>query len=131
MLLLLIILAKKKLGVLLENDVHVHFFMELPKFLSNNNLIYSLNLVLDKKYSIVHAHIILTGCIRKNLDERNIVVVFLLTYRNHLILLNMIFFYQNLSIMVCMVLLMNGLNLISQRENNMSQLMVTILILLM
>ena len=89
------------------------------------------NLVLDKKYSIVHALIILTGCIRKNLDERNIVVVFLLTYRKHLILLNMIFFYQNLSIMVCVVLLMNGLNLISQRENNMSQLMVTILILLM
>ena len=49
------------------------------------------------------------------------VVVFLLTYRKYLILLN-IFFYQNLNIMVCMVLLINGLNLISQIENNMSQL---------
>ena len=30
-----------------------------------------------------------------------LVVVFLLTYRKHLILLNMTFFYQNLNIMVC------------------------------
>ena len=34
----------------------------------------------------------------------------------------MMFFYQNLNTMVCMVLLINGLNLISQIENNMSQL---------
>ena len=60
-----------------------------------------------------------------------LVVVFLLTYRKHLILLNMILFYQNLNIMLCVVLLMNGLNLISQSENNISQLMVMILILLM
>ena len=32
-LLLLIIVAKKKPRVLLENDVHVHFFMESPKSL--------------------------------------------------------------------------------------------------
>ena len=60
-----------------------------------------------------------------------LVVVFLLTYRRCLILMNMIFFYKSLNIMVCVVLLMNGLNLISQIENNMSQLMVLILILLM
>ena len=60
-----------------------------------------------------------------------LVVVFLLTYRKHLILLNMILFYQNLNIMLYVVLLMNGLNLISQSENNISQLMVMILILLM
>ena len=34
----------------------------------------------------------------------------------------MMFFYQNLNTTVCMVLLINGLNLISQIENNMSQL---------
>ena len=60
-----------------------------------------------------------------------LVVVFLLTYRRCLILMNMIFFYKSLNIMVCVVLLMNGLNLMSQIENNMSQLMVLILILLM
>ena len=60
-----------------------------------------------------------------------LVVVFLLTYRRCLILMNMIFFYKSLNIMVCVVLLMNGLNLIPQIENNMSQLMVLILILLM
>ena len=52
-------------------------------------------------------------------------------YRKHLILLNMIFFYQSLNLnMVCLVLLMNGLNLISQIKNNTFQLMVKILILL-
>ena len=33
----------------------------------------------------------------------------------------MTFFYQNLNIMVCVVLLMNGSNLISQIENKMPQ----------
>ena len=84
-----------------------------------------------QKYSTVHALISLTESIRKSLDETKeiLAVVFFLTYRKHLILLNMIFFYQNLNIMVCVVLLMNGLNLISEIENNMSQLMVIILIL--
>ena len=50
-----------------------------------------------------------------------LVAVFLLTCRKHLILLNMTFFYQNLNIMVCVVLLMNGSNLISQIENKMPQ----------
>ena len=59
------------------------------------------------------------------------VVVFLLTNRRHLILLNMIFFYQSSNIMVYMDLLMNSLNLIFQIENNMSQLRVMIQILLM
>ena len=59
------------------------------------------------------------------------VVVFLLTNRRHLILLNMIFFYQGSNIMVYMDLLMNSLNLIFQIENNMSQLRVMIQILLM
>ena len=47
-------------------------------------------------------------------------MVFLSTYRKHLISLNMIFFYQSLNITVYTVLLMNGLNLISQIENNVS-----------
>ena len=46
-------------------------------------------------------------------------------------LYNVIFFYQSLNITVYVVLLMTGLNLISQIENNMFQLMVMILILLM
>ena len=69
--------------------------------------------------------------IRKNLDEGNIDCGILLTYKKHLILLNVILFYQNLSIIVYVVLLMNGLNLISQIENNMFQLMAMTLILLM
>ena len=59
------------------------------------------------------------------------VVVFLSTYRKDSIPLNMIFFYQSLNITVYVVLLMNGLNLVSQIENNMFQLMAMILILLM
>ena len=39
--------------------------------------------------------------------------------------------HESLNIMVYVVFLKNGLNLISQIENNMSQLMVMILILLM
>ena len=49
-----------------------------------------------------------------------------MTYRKHLILLNMIFFYQSLDIMVCLVLLMNGLNQIENNSINLFQLMVLI-----
>ena len=52
-----------------------------------------------------------------------LVVAFLLTYRKHLIMLNMILFLSKLE--------HYDLNLISQTKTNMSQLMVMILILLM
>ena len=42
------------------------------KFFSDNNLIYSLQFGFRQKYSTVHALIILTESIRKNLDEGNI-----------------------------------------------------------
>ena len=100
---------EKNVGRLLYNRIY--------KFFSDNNLIYSLQFGFRQKYSTVHA---LTESIRKNLDKIKeiLVVVFLLTYRKHSILLNMISFHQNLNIMMCVALLMNGLNLISQTENN-------------
>ena len=101
------------------------------KFFSDNNLIYSLQFGFRQKYSTVHALNSLKENIKKNLYEGILAVVFLLTYRKHLILLNMKFFYQSLNITLYAVLLMNGLNLISQIENNMFQLVVMILILLM
>ena len=94
-------------------------YNRMHKFFSDNNLIYSLQFGFRQKYS-VHALISLTENIRKNLDEEILAVVFLSTYRKHSIPLNMIFFYQSLNIMVYVVLLMNGLNLISQIENNVS-----------
>ena len=63
--------------------------------------------------------------------KKILTVVFLSTYRKHLIPLNMIFVYKNLNIMLYVVLLINGLNLISQIENNIFQLVAMILILLM
>ena len=42
--------------------------------------------------------------LEKNVDVRNIGWVLALTYKKHLILLSMIFFYQNLNITVYLVL---------------------------
>ena len=53
-------------------------------------------------------------------------VLFLLTEKTF-ILLNLMFFYQSLSIVVCVVLLMNSLNFLSEIRNNMFQLLVMIL----
>ena len=101
----------------IEKNVERLLYNRIYKFFSDNNLIYSLQFGFRQKYSTVHA---LTESIRKNLDKIKeiLVVVFLLTYRKHSILLNMISFHQNLNIMMCVALLMNGLNLISQTENN-------------
>ena len=101
----------------IEKNVERLLYNRIYKFFSDNNLIYSLQFGFRQKYSTVHA---LTESIRKNLDKIKeiLVVVFLLTYRKHSILLNMISFHQNLKIMMCVALLMNGLNLISQTENN-------------
>ena len=88
------------------------------KFFSDNNLIYPLQFGFRQKYSTVHVFTSLTENIRKNIDEGNVVWGILLTYRKHLILLNMIFFNQSLNIMVCICGDLNGLNLISQIKNN-------------
>ena len=47
-------------------------YNRIYKFFSDNNLIYSLQFGFRQKYSTVHALIILTESIRKNLDEGNI-----------------------------------------------------------
>ena len=105
-------------------------YNRMYKFLSDNNLIYSLQFGFRQKYSTVHALISLTENIRKNLDEGNIGCGIFVDLQKafdtveHDILLA-------LNIMEYMVLLMNGLNLICQIENNMFQSMLMILILLM
>ena len=101
------------------------------KLFSDNNLIYSLQFGFRQKYSTVHALISLTENIRKNLDEGNIGSGIFVNLQKafsiveHDILLSKLEHYG-----IC-GLAMNGLNLISQIENNMFQLMVMILILLM
>ena len=69
--------------------------------------------------------------IRKNLDEGNIGCGIFVDLRKAFDTVEHDILYQSLNITVYLVLLMNGLNLISQTENNMFQLMVMILILLM
>ena len=115
----------------IEKNLERLTYKRIYKFFSDNNLIYSLQFDFRQKYLTVHALISLVESIRKNPGEGNLGCRIFLTYRKHLIQLNMILFYQSLNIMVCAVLLMNGLNLISQIENNMSRLLVMILILLM
>ena len=96
-------------------------------FLLCNNLIYSLQFGFKQKYSTVHALIGLTENISRDLDEGNNGCGIFVDLRKHLILLNIIFFYQSLNIMVVVVLLMNGLNLIFQIESNISMIMILIL----
>ena len=105
-------------------------YNRIYKFLSDNDLIYSLQFGFRQKYSTIHALISLIESIRKSLDEGNLGCGIFVDLRKHLILLNMMFFHQSLDIMVCVVLLMNGLNFICQIENNMFQVKVMILILL-
>ena len=69
--------------------------------------------------------------IRKNLDEGNIGCGIFVDLQKAFDTVEHDILYQSLNITVYLVLLMNGLNLISQTENNMFQLMVMILILLM
>ena len=104
-------------------------YNRIYKFFSDNNLIYSLQFGFRQKYSTVHTLISLTESIRKNLDEGNIGCGIFVDLQKafdtaeHDILLS--------KLEHCLVLLMNGLNIISQIENNMFQLMVVNLILLM
>ena len=86
-------------------------------FFFDNNLIYSLQFGSRQKYSTVHALISLTENTRKNLDEGNIGGGIFVDLRKHLILFNMIFFYQSLNIVVCVVLQMNGLNCYPTKES--------------
>ena len=46
--------------------------------------------------------------LEKNLDDENIGCDIFVDLQKHLTLLNIIFFYQNLNIVMCVVLVMNG-----------------------
>ena len=46
-------------------------YNRIYKLFSDNNIIYSLQLLFRQKYSTVHALTSLTKSIRKNLDEEN------------------------------------------------------------
>ena len=106
-------------------------YNRIYKFFSYNNIIYSLQFGFIQKYSTVHALISLTESIRKNLDEGNLGCGIFVDLKKTFDTVEHDFFYQSLNIMACVALLVNGLNLISQIESNMSQLMVMIPILLM
>ena len=107
-------------------------YNRMHKFFPDNNLICSLRFGSRQKYSTAHALISLTENIRENLDEENMAVVFLLTYRKHSIPLNMIFLYQSFNITVYIHGLANEWfkSYLSNRKQEF-QLMAMILILLM
>ena len=102
-------------------------YNRIYKFFSDNNLIKPLKCSFRQKYSIVHVLISLTESIKKTLGDRNIGCGIFVGLQKALILLNMTFFYQSLYITVRVVLLMNGLYLIYQMENNKFQSMFMVL----
>ena len=102
-------------------------YNRIYKFFSDNNLIKPLKCSFRQKYSIVHVLISLTESIKKTLGDRNIGCGIFVGLQKALILLNMTFFYQSLNITVRVVLLMNGLYLIYQMENNKFQSMFMVL----
>ena len=87
------------------------------------------NLVLGKNIQQFKSSLALLKVLEKN--QMMSVAAFPLASKKHLMLLNMIFFCQSLNIMVCIVLLVNGLHVISWIESNMFQSMIMILILLL
>ena len=101
-------------------------YNRMYKFFPDNNLIYSLQFGFRQKFSTVHILISITESIRKKLDEGNIGYDIFVDLQKAFGTVE-----HDIQNLVCVVLLMNGLNLISQIENNMSQLIVIILILLM
>ena len=103
----------------MENGINQYLKTLVNFFMREQSYIYSLQFGFRQKYSTVYALLALLKLLEKIYVNEILVAVFLSTYRKHLILLNMIFFYQSLNITVHVVLLMIGLNLISQVENNM------------
>ena len=103
-------------------------YNRIHKFLSDKNLIYSVQFGFRKKYSTVHVLISLTENIRKNLDEGNIGCGIFVDLQKEclnillmllLVLLSMIFFIKGwtLHITVYLVLLLNGLNLSNKKQH--------------
>ena len=101
-------------------------YNRMYKFFPDNNLIYSLQFGFRQKFSTVHILISITESIRKKLDEGNIGYGIFVDLQKAFGTVE-----HDIQNLVCVVLLMNGLNLISQIENNMSQSMFKILKILM
>ena len=101
-------------------------YNRMYKFFPDNNLIYSLQFGFRQKFSTVHILISITESIRKKLDEGNIGYDIFVDLQKAFGTVE-----HDIQNLVCVVLLMNGLNLISQIENNMSQSMFKILKILM
>ena len=111
-----------------ENFLERLMYNRIYKFFSDNNLIYSLQFGFRQKYSTVHALISLTGNIRKNLDEGSIGCCIFVNLQKAFDIVDYDIFLSKLQHYAIRLI---DLNLISQIENNMFQLMVMILILLM
>ena len=73
----------------LEKILERLMYNRIYKFFSENNISYPLQFGFKQQYSIFHGLISLTEDIMKNVDKETLVVIFLLTCKRLLILLNM------------------------------------------
>ena len=92
-------------------------YNRIYKFFSENNISYPLQFGFKQQYSIFHGLISLTEDIMKNVDKETLVVIFLLTCKRLLILLNMTSCQLSLSITVFIAWQIIGLNPISSENN--------------
>ena len=106
-------------------------YNRMYKFFSDNNLIYPLQFGFRQKYSTVHALISLTENIRKNLDEGNIGCGIFVDLQKAFDTVELDIPLSKIEHYGIRGLDNNGLNLISQIDNIMFQLMAMIKILLM
>ena len=87
-------------GKILERPMYYRIY----KFFNDKKLIYPLQFGFRQKYSTAMSILALMKNIKKTQIKKTVFLVFLQTFKNHLMLLNIILYFQSLNITVCVVL---------------------------